>query len=165
MTSSRVTEIITIIDPPPQDAAPPEADSARPQETAKKSQVEAEDPVWWRRHTRQDTRCAVVPPPVPERPGRRTPTNTEDTRPELTDPDLLPEVQKTNQAENDHQHVFKYEDGSRPTRTVTRLFRYEVSVRVIDLDLRPGTKANRAATRGFYFDHTYGRRLYLLRPT
>ena len=150
---------------PPQDVAPPEAESAQPQETANNSQVEAEDPGWWRRRTGQDAGCAVVPPPVPERPGRRTPTNIEDTRPELTDPDLFPEVQKTNQAEDDHHQVFKYEDGSRPTRTVTRLFRYEVSVRVIDLDLRPGTRANRAATRGFYFDQTYGRRLYLLRPT
>ena len=104
---------------------------------------------------------------MPERPGRlrpTTPQSVDATRPELSDPELFPPAKSTNQEEDDHNYVFCYEDGGKPPSTVTRLFRYEVAVHVIDLNLKPGTRAHQAASKGFYFD-TYSNRLYLRRPT
>ena len=92
---------------------------------------------------------------------RQKQPTVEDTRPELNDPDLFPKMKEQNQDEDNHPYTFKYPVGSQPLRTATRLYRYEDAVRVIDLDLRPGTKAHRTAVNSFYFDRTYGIRLYL----
>ena len=83
------------------------------------------------------------------------------TNPELSDPELFPTPRLQACPEDQHPYVFLYADGSQPPHPTTRLFRYEQSVRVVDLDLRPRTKANRAATNGFFFDGSYGRILYL----
>ena len=121
----------------------------------------SEDPGWWRRRTRQDTRGVTAPPPIPERPERQKTTTAAESRPELSDPDFFPKVKSTKEDE-EHSHIFKYEDGSIPARPTTLLFRFEASTRVVDLDLRIGTRAHRAAVNGFYFDRQYsGRRLYL----
>ena len=85
--------------------------------------------------------------------------------PEMEDPELMPREKRTTRRDEDHQFIFIYKDGSRPTGTVTHLFRFEVAVRVVDLNLRPGTRAFKAACNGFYFDRKEGQRLYLQRPT
>ena len=103
--------------------------------------------------------CQTITRPIAT--GAQLEPTTESDRPELNDPDLLPKTKKPNRPDDEHCHHFKYEDGTEPLRTVTRLYRYEAAVRVVDLDLRPGTKAHRAASRGFYFDRSFGRRLYL----
>ena len=112
-----------------------------------------EEPDWWRRRTRQHTRSAAVPPPVPERPQQ--------LRPELLDEELFPTT-KTDKAEADHDHIFRYEDGSLPATIITYLHRFGSVTRVVDLNLRPGSKAHKAASRGFYYDNqNLGKRLYL----
>ena len=82
-------------------------------------------------------------------------------RPELSDPDFFPRVKTTKQGD-EHSYIFKYEDGSKPARTIIHLFIFEASIRVVDLDLRTGTRAHRAAVNGFYVHRQHsGRRLYL----
>ena len=76
----------------------------------------------------------------------------------------MPKAKKSNKREDDHQHVFLYKNGSKPPGNVTHLYRYDVAVRVIDLNLRIATRAFRAASNGFYFDRPGGFRFYLQRP-
>ena len=120
---------------------------------------EDEEPDRLRPRTRQATRDAVVPPPIPDRPNRQV----RQVRPELEDEDLFPK-KKSSKDDEDHQYKFKYQDGTEPLRPITHLYRFAEAVRVVDLDLRPGRKANRAATNGYYFDRISGKRLYL-QPT
>ena len=116
-----------------------------------KTSSDSEDRHRWDRRTRQGAR-AMPPPPVHDRAGP----------PELPerDPDLLPEIQPERQ-EDDHHYIFKYADGSQPTHPVNRLYRDLARVRVVDLDLRRGTRAYKAARHGYYYDKINGQRLYL----
>ena len=99
--------------------------------------------------------------PEDQPPGlRRQEPTTESSHPELSDPEFFPE-QKQDRPEDRHAYTFRYADGSEPPHIINRLYRYEKSVRVADLDLGRGTRARRAATNGFYFDGKFGRRLYL----
>ena len=114
---------------------------------------EGEEPDRLRRRTLQATRDAMVPPPISDRPNRQV-------RPELEDEDLFPK-RKSSKEDEDHPYQFKYQDGTEPLRPITHLYRFAEAVRVVDLDLRSGMKANRAATNGYYFDRISGKRLYL----
>ena len=108
---------------------------------------------WWLRSRSRAQEDAELPPP----------SSKDQDKPELNDPELFPQPKEDAPTENLHPYIFKYADDSLPTRTITRLYRYEKSVRVVDLNLRPGSRAHRAAVNGFYFDSSFGRRLYLKR--
>ena len=93
---------------------------------------------------------AVVPPPTEV---YNTPADSER--------DLFPQPKRRPQAEDQHPFTFRYQDGSQPATKITRLYRYDKTVRVIDLDLRHGSSALKAAANGYYFDDSYGKRLFL----
>ena len=121
----------------------------------------------WDYRTQIDQGDAELPPAARTRstykrdpPPQKT---NQDEHPELEDPELMPKPKRTTKQEDDHQHVFTFHNGYRPAGTVTHLYRYNKAVRVIDLDLRPGTKAHQAASKGFYFDQPGGLRLFLQR--
>ena len=92
---------------------------------------------WWMRSRTRAKEGAALPPP---------PSDDQDQNPELNDPELLPQPkQEARTADSLHPHVFHYTDDSLPPRTITRLYRYGKSVRVVDLNLRPGSRAYKAA--------------------
>ena len=127
-----------------------QAQEPAPTETQKQTQ-DTEAQQRWDRRTRQGVRAAV-PPLIHDRVSKQ----------ELPprDPELLPELQSEDN-EDEHQHIFTYEDGSKPAHPVIRLYRDLARVRVVDLDLRRGTRAHKAAKSGFYSDRCNGHRLYL----
>ena len=129
-----------------------ESEVAAPEElTAQNTTPDTEEKHRWDRRTRQGVR-AGAPPMIHDRAGR----------PELPerDPELLPEAQ-SDKDEEDHPYMFQYEDGSQPTHPVVRLYRDLARVRVVDLDLRRGTRAYKAARTGYYLDRINGNRLFL----
>ena len=116
---------------------------------------DSEEKCRWDRRTRQGARAAAVPPPIPDRVSRPEPAPSEG------DPELLPAVWNGKKKDEDHHYTFFYEDGTKPQHQVLRLYRDLHRVRVVDLDLRRGTRAHHAAKTGFYSDKANGRRLYL----
>ena len=123
-------------------------------ETSNDSQSSNSHSGWWLRSCTQ-AREGAAPPPAAR--------NDEDQNPELNDPDLFPQPKQDARTDDKHPYIFKYADERIPPSTTTRLYRYEKSVRVVDLDLRPGSRAHKAATNGCYFDGSFGKRLYLKR--
>ena len=73
---------------------------------------------------------------------------------------MLPKT-TTSLADEDHHFRFIYDDGSRPARKITHLYRDLKRVRVVDLNLKTNSVAFKAARNGFYFDKVQGKRLFL----
>ena len=154
---------VTIVEPPQEDGMPTPAPRRRQEQSTSPESEQRWD------HRTTTLPGAELPPAAGTRASYKArtqhkPAAVEDERPELHDDDLMPTAKKTDQREDDHQHIFLYKNGSQPYGPVTQLYRYDVKIRVIDLNLRPGTKACRAASNGFYFDRPGGLRLYLQRP-
>ena len=97
-----------------------------------------------------------TPPPLPPA-AERMPEECED--PDLFSQSPLARVAEARQPKN---LFFLYKNGKEPRRQPTLLYRCHYSVPVEHLDLRPFSRAYKAATRGFYYDGPQnGERLYL----
>ena len=162
--------IVTYVEPPQHKQ--PAKPKSKPEEERQSHSSHPDQ--WWSDRT-HEPRDADLPPAAGTRSSYKAKRSADDgdtlqtaqqttsEHPEMDDRDLFPKEKKSEVPDDDHTHTFLYDDGSQPARKTTHLYRYGDSVRVVDLDLRPGRRALTAAQRGFYFDRIQGRRLYLQR--